>query len=179
VSVVEATLKTPYEYATELKDLLEAALAETEEGAVDLAWVDWGRPALPPIECDMLAVSGWSFGESNTIGQPSTSGVRHIHGRVNLVGFLVTVARSCAPGYEDDGTPPTSEAKSAAAERMFDSAWACWTRIYQAKRSDTLFEGKCRELFMDGIRALDTSGTIMAFELEFRAEIYGIIASGT
>ena len=178
MSIIEATLKTPYQYAEEVKELLEAALAETEEGAVDKSYVYWGRPAIY-VGCDQLVVSGWNIGESNTVGQPSSGGVRHIHGRVNLIGFLVTVARACAPTFTDEGDPPTDADLSAAGERMHDSAWACWTRIYQAANAKTLFEGKSRELFMDGLRSLDTSGTMMAFELEFRAEIYGIIASGT
>lgn len=178
-AVVEATLTTWYEYAEEVKTLLEAALAETDAGPVGESWVDWERPALYPTECDQLVVSGLNLGQSNTIGQPSSAGVRHIHGAVNLVGFLVTVARSCAPLPKDNGDLPTPEEKSAAAKEMFDSGFACWTRIYQTAKAKALFEGKGRELYLDGLRALPTNGTLMGFELEFRAEIYGIIASGT
>lgn len=178
-AIAEATLTTWYEYAEEIQALLEAALAETDAGAVDESWIDWNRPALYPTECDQLVISGMSVGESNTLGQPSSGGVRHIHGRVNLVGFLVTVARSCAPAPDDRGNLPSVAEKSAAAKELFDSAWACWTRIYQTAKAGELFTGKSRELYMDGITSLETSGTLMAFELQFRAEIYGIIASGT
>lgn len=176
-AIVPATLTTWYEYAEELKAALVTAIGETADAPEDLrSYIDWERPMLLP-DCDQLVVSGLNVGQSSTIGQPSQSGVRHIHGAVNLVGFLVTIARACAPTFDDHGNPPAEAAISAAAKLMFDTTWAIWTRIYQLKRADTLFEGKARELYMDGGRALETTGGLLRAEIEIRAEIYGIIAS--
>lgn len=174
-----STLKTPWEYADELLAVAHEALEDTEDGSVDLRFRIWGRPAAPTPGCEQLTVSGWSLGELGTL-TPTVGGVgkRHVTGRVNLLGFLVTLFR-CAATFDEQGNPPTSEQIEDASEPMFDSVWAIWTRVYQEMRAGDLFDGRCMELFFDGARALDTSGGLHGAEIEFRAEIDGIVAGGS
>jgi hypothetical protein len=104
---------------------------------------------------------------------------RHITGRINLLTFLVTVVRDCAPGMDDNGNPPPPDEIDAAASVMFEDTWAIWTGVYRAMRDGDLFGGRCDLLRFDGARALDTSGGLMAVEIEFSADIPGITASGS
>lgn len=175
-ALVPATTRTWYEYAEALLTLLDTKL--TEDGlAPDRKYVDFGRPALIP-NCNQLIVSGWSIGQSNTIGIPSQSGIRHITGAVNLAGFLVTVARACAPVlFDDSGNPSDPDDENLSSEEIFKSLFIVHTAIYNEMKAGSLFEGKARELYLDGGNALETQGQLRAGEYALRAEIYGIIAS--
>jgi hypothetical protein len=176
VTVVESTLTTPFEYAEELLELCAAAIADTDGGPIDLQYVEWGRPA---YDCEELVVSGMGFGEADTRTDTSLgAGKRTVHGRVNLVSFTVTVVR-CAAVMDDNGNSPTKEQTEAKSAEMFAAVWAIWTRVYRAKRDGDLFEGKCMDLFFDGASSVDASGGLYGAEIRFRAEIAGIIASGS
>jgi hypothetical protein len=180
VTRVAATLKTPWEYAQELLDLSHEALEDTEAGSIERRYRCWGRPAAPAIgECEQLTVSGMGFGELGTLAATAGGvGKRHVTGRVNLVSFLVTIFR-CAATLSNDGRDPTEAAIEGMDEVMFDSVWSIWTKVYDAKYDGTLFGGRCTELFFDGASALETAGGLSGAEIAFRAEIDGIISSGS
>lgn len=176
MSVLESTLLTPTEYAQELLDLCSDAIAETEGGEIARRYIWTGRPA---FDCEQLTVSGVSLGEAPT-GALSAMGTgrRHVTGRVNLIGFLVCIVRDCAPQM-NGRSAPDPDALTAHASEIQQDVWAVWTAVYRAMREGTLFGGRCDHLFFDGAQALESSGTLSAWEILFRAEILGIIGGGT
>jgi hypothetical protein len=171
-----STLQTPTEYADQLLTLCAAAVADAVGGAIDRAYLSPGRPV---IDCEQITVSLISLGDAPFATTSSVGGgKRHITGALNLLGFLITVARDCVPIVEDETLPDPDEINAAAVEVQED-VWSIWTRIRQEQRDGELFGGLCDHLFYDGARALETEGGFAGWEIEFRAEIAGILTSGS
>ena len=169
-----STLTTPYDFAVELLELCHQAVSDTTGGAIARRYVSPGRPA---YDCEQLTVAVWTLGEADTVvAGPMAAGKRHMSGRVNLVGFLITVLRDCVPVLnEEQSGPPDADKIQASAKLVDQDVWAIWTYVYAEMRRGGLFGGRCEDLFMDGARALETEGTLAGFEVEIRANIPGII----
>lgn len=166
-------LLTPYEYAGELLELCSNAIAETEGGEIARRYVSAGRPA---FDCEQLTVHLVTLGDAQSTGlSPVSPGRRHISGKMNLLGMVVTVVRDCAATMDDQGNPPAAEDLEQDARTISQDIWACWTGIYAAMKEGELFGGKCDLLFFDGAQVLDSEGQTNAWELGIRAEIPGII----
>ena len=172
-----STLETPFVYAGQLLDVANAAIGDTIGGPIDRVYVSPGRPA---FDCEQLTVHLESFGDFIARRcRRRVPGRTHIIGKVNMVGFVVTIVRDCVPTMDDRGNPPSPDDIEAAAEEIAQDVWAVWTGVYNAKREDSLFGGRCDYLFYDGADVLETEGTFAAWELRFRAEIAGIISVGS
>ncbi len=170
-----ATIQTPFQYAEDLLALCLDAVTATAAGAIDRVYVSPGRPA---YDCEQLTISLMSVGEAATVAPTSLSpGKRHVTGRVNLLGFLVTVLRDCVPILDGDRAPEGDAIALSAAE-VIEDVWAIWTYLYWAFRRGELLEGTCDSLFMDGARAVETEGTLAGFEIDFRVNIPGILNAG-
>lgn len=168
-----STLSTPYDYAEDLLDLCEVALAATAAGAIGRAYVS---PGLPAIDCATLAVTTLNLGEAPTAtGAALLPGHRHRIAAINLLGFAITIARDCVPVADGrSARPPLPADLSAAAAIVTTDVWAVWNAISEAMSEGNLFGGRCTELFMDGAAALATSGMTAGFVLQLRTAIGGI-----
>lgn len=182
--VVESTLETPFDYAEDLLALCQTLLAETEDvtvednpgGEIDRAYVWFGRP---PVDCEQVTVSWYGFGEAATAGVSALSaGRRHIHGRVNMLTFLITVVRDCVPilSTAEDGAPEIERAEASSRELIRD-AWSLWSGIYRTMRDEELFGGRCSKLWMIRADPLEPMGELAGFELELATEIDGMLSS--
>lgn len=172
-----STLTTPYEFATELLAVAAAALVPTSGGAIARAYV---CPGVPAIDCETLAVSVLGLGlDQTTPSAPPASGQRLVKGgRINLLSFLVTIARDCIPVVSDTagGTAaPTPDQLSAASNIVLQDVWAVWAGIGAAARSaDGLFEGQCSILYLDAAVAIETQGMTAGWTIALRTQINGI-----
>ena len=137
------------------------------EGAPERAYVSPGEPALDC--CDQLTVHAQTITEKPTL--PAVTGRDVIGGRINLVGFVVTIAR-CVPVPDEMGNPPAVEDLQAAADQVDADAWALWNHLYNLWRADQLFT-LCGEVFWDGMRALTASGGCGGWVLSLRARLDG------
>lgn len=167
----------PYDYAEALLEICSDALAETAAGAIDRAYVS---PGLPSIDCATLAVTVLGLGEGFTSpgSPPLATGHRHIYGRLNLLGFAISIARDCVPTGDARNAPSTDDLEAAALIVTSD-VWTIWERIPQAMAEGSLFEGRCFELMMDNAGALATKGGTAGFQINLRAAIGGIPRAGT
>ena len=171
-----ATIQTPFAYAEDLLAICEDAVTATSAGAIDRVYVSPGRPV---YDCEQLTIFLDSIGEASTATSTSLAvGKRHVTGRVNLLGFVVTVLRDCVPVLEDDGSIPTPENIALSAQEVVEDVWAIWTYLYWAFKRGELLDGICDDLFMDSAQAIDTSGALAGFEVSFRVNIPGIANAG-
>lgn len=173
MSVVPSTIQTPMQYADELLMVCAAAVGDTVAGPIERVYVSPGRPVL---DCEQLTISLVRIGEANTaIATTLGQGKRHSTGRVNLLGFLVTVARDCVPVLDEKGNVPTAADIEASANEVIEDIWAIWSYLYWSFRRGELLGGVCDTFIVDGAIALETEGTLAGFEMEFRVNIPGLL----
>jgi len=172
---MSSTIQTPFAYAEDLLAVCSDAVTATAAGAIDRVYVSPGRPA---YDCEQLTIALISIGEAATaIPTTLAAGKRHVTGRVNLLGFLVTVLRDCVPVLDGDRAPEGAAIALSAAE-VVEDVFAIWSYLYWAFKRGELLGGTCDDLFMDGARAVETEGTLAGFEVEFRVNIPGILNAG-
>lgn len=175
MSIIPSSIQTPFAYAEELLAVCEDAVAATTSGAIDRVYVSPGRPA---YDCEQLTIALVSLGEADTaVATTLARGRRPVTGRVNLLGFLVTVLRDCVPVLEGE-SPPAPASIAASASEVIEDVWAIWSYLYWAFRRGELLGGACDDLMMDAAIAIETEGTLAGFEIEFRVNIPGILNAG-
>ena len=174
---MSSTIQSPFLAAEDLLALCGDAVAATTAGAIDRVYVSPGRPA---YDCEQLTIALVSIGEAGTaVGAALGAGKRHVYGRVNLLGFLVTVLRDCVPVLNAAGTGPPEEADSAAAaSEVVEDVFAIWSYLYWAYKRGELLGGTCTGLYMNGATAVETEGTLAGFEINFQVELPGILNAG-
>lgn len=172
---VASTIDTLTEYADELLDLCETAVALTDLGAPSATFLASPGPA---FDCDQLTVELISLGDAPFASTTVLGPGRRVTAAMNLVGFRIKIVR-CVAMLDEQGNPPTPAAQRAGAVAGHQDVWAIWTAVRTAQREGTLFGGLCDHLFYDGARALDEQGGIAGYEIDFRAEIAGFANSGT
>lgn len=171
-----STVTTATEYAQELLELCEEAIATTESGAIERAYLS---PPSPPWDCEQLTVEITSIGDFPLPTTSTLGGGQRITAAINVLGFRVVVLRDCAPGMDEDGEFPDPDEMAAFAALGHQDVWSIWTRVRTAYIAGDLFEGNCDHLFFDGATALEMSGGMAGYQLLFRAEIAGFANSGS
>lgn len=105
---------------------------------------------------------------------PLDTGHAYQLGSLNLITFYVTVARDCYPVTDDSGTrAPTPTQHDAATGEASQDVWAIWNAIEQRKADGSLFDGTCRELYMDGASPKPVSGAIAGWLIVVRVAVDG------
>jgi hypothetical protein len=163
------------EYAQELLDLCEAALATTDEGVPSVVYLAVPGPA---YDCDQLTVENMGLGDAPLATTSTLGGGRRITAAINFVSFRVKIVR-CVPTIDDSGNPPDPAAVAARAAVLNQDVWSIWTRVRTEQREGTLFGGDCDHLFYDGATAIEEEGGIAGYQIDFRAEIAGFINAGS
>lgn len=163
------------EYAQQLLDVCEAALAATDAGVPSRVYL--AVPG-PPFDCDQLTVETKGLGDAAFATTSTLGGGRRITAALNLVGFTVKIVR-CVPTLDENGNPPDEVESSIAADMLNKDLWSIWTRIRTEQREGTLFNGECGHLFYDGAFAIEEEGGVAGYQIEFRADIDGFINAGS
>lgn len=171
-----STIETLTEYAQELLDLCDTALADTVGGQIDRVFLS---PPAPPWDCEQLSVEVDALGDYPLPTTSTLAGGRRLTAAINVVSFRVVVLRDCVPGITEEGYFPDPAELTASASEGHQDVWAIWTRVRTAYREGDLFEGNCDHLWFDGATALEQSGGFAGYQLMFRAEIAGFGNSGS
>lgn len=167
------TITTPYDFAVQLLQVCDAALATTQGGQISRSYVS---PGLPSIDCETLAVTPTALTFDAAVKQgPLAGGRKVVRGRLNLLAFSITVARDCIPVTETAAGPlPASVVQLNSASAMIcEDVWAIWEAIQTSAEADELFEGRCSVLYMDNAAALATSGMTAGWVISIRTQIDG------
>lgn len=167
-----STLATSFEWAEDLLDVSNTALATTAGGAIDRAFVAAGLPALDCCPQLTVHIAGHALLFTTALGALGP-GHRRTAGSVRAVRFMVTVVR-CAPVPKSDKSPPSPEAQAAIAEVIAQDAPAIISAVTKADSAGTLFGGRCREFYFDGAASLDPAGGCVGWTISFRASLDGI-----
>jgi hypothetical protein len=173
MSMLAGTVTSPADYAAMLLDLCDDVLATTSGGQIARKGV---VPWQPALDCEMLAVSFTTLGLGATApGAPLLATARrHVYGALNLIGFVIHIARDCVPVAKGTrGGPPDMAENQVAAFEMSEDVWAIWNALPDAMEQGELFGGRCSELFMDNAAAIPASGQIAGYTISIRASIPG------
>lgn len=168
-----STLSTPYQWADSLLGVANTALAATEGGSIDRAFVAAGLPALDC--CPQLTVHSAGRGLLPT-SSPGALTAGHKGAQVaqlRFVRYIITVVR-CAPVPGAKGAPPTPAEQAAIAATINQDPDAIVFAVKEAWKAGDLFGGVCRELFYDGATSLDPAGGCVGWLIGYRAAIEGI-----
>lgn len=164
---------TLFDFAQELLDLSEGALAATSGGIPDRVLV---APSLPALDCcPQLTVHIQSLRLENTNpGSPAPIvGHQMKFGVLYLASFVITVVRCMPQPAGQSATPPSPAAITAASSEISEDLWAIWNRVATAVREGTLFEGKCFPLYLDPAQPIAEQGTCAGWTIPLRAGIQG------
>jgi hypothetical protein len=131
-------------------------------------------PGLPVHDCEQLTVHLTGPTEDPAAPEGLTGGAlasgmkRHL-GRVNMIGYMITVARCIPIG---DGTPPLVEALELASAQTDADAWALWQGAHAMVRDGQLLD-RCQSLAVLNMVALTPSGGIGGWTLQVLAQVDG------
>lgn len=158
-------------YADQLLAVCDAALATTSGGSIARKYV---AHEVPSLDCEMLAVSIGTLNNRSIQQTVLDAGHAYQLGSLNVITFYVTVARDCYPLTDEGGmNAPTPAQHDAAEAEASQDVWAIWNAIEQRKADGTLFDGSCRELWMDGANPKPVSGQIAGWLITIRTAVDG------
>lgn len=159
-------------YADQLLAVCADAVATTSGGVIARRYVAHETPSL---DCEMLCVSIGPLTLRSIQRAALDAGHAYELGSLNLLTFYVTVARDCYPVTDGTGSmnAPTPAQHDAAAGEAAQDVWAIWNAIEQRKADGTLFDGACRELYMDGATPKPVSGQIAGWLIVIRTAVDG------
>lgn len=166
-----STVSTLTDYAQQVLDVAETALATTSAGAPDSVFLSASRPAWDC--CPFLAVQVQSLGEEQTSPlTPGGTAQRSTLGSVILATYHVYAVR-CAAGTGNQDGIPTDDEKSATALTVQEDGWALWNGFRAAVRNGDLFD-TCTGVHFDGGTAIPEQGGCVGWIMQMRAYIPGI-----
>lgn len=138
------------------------------EGAPDRAFVSPGLPALDC--CDQLTVHAQSIIDA-PISPGGLAAGKKCAARIGHVGLVVTITR-CIPTLDEAGNYPLPSSMEFAAAQTNADAWALWQHIYDLVCDEQLFS-LCKEVFWDGLRALNPQGGCGGWVMNLRVTLDG------
>jgi hypothetical protein len=161
------------QFAHELLTHANNALATTEAGAINRAFVS---PTLPALDCcPQLTVDVRSLGVEMTapIAPVPTAGHR-VGGPqpfLILATLVITVVR-CTPIVTENELPSIAKMEKTSKETNQD-LWAIWNAIATLKRDGQLFGGSCPALYLDPPVPLVAQGSCVGWVIQVRPAIDG------
>lgn len=170
-----STVDEAYLFAQELLAVAQAGVTSAIGGAIGRAYVS---PGIPAIDCETLCVTAVGL-NLNLSNAPAPGRRLTVGGRINLLAFVITVARDCIPVTSDQAgfEAPTPAQNDAASQIILQDVWAIWNAIgAQARTPEGLFNGRCSLLYLDNAAALVTSGMTAGWTINLRTEIDGVTA---
>lgn len=173
-------VQTLHDYAVELLEACNEALATTPAGAIERAFVAPGTPALDC--CPQLTVNVAGLGLENT--SPTTPVTAPAHrltttGQFILASFQVTVAR-CVHISEDNAQAimlPSPGELTEDAKVINADIWAMWNAVAAKVAAGELFGGRCKAIYFDPPTPLETAGGCGGWIWMLRPSIDGYIGA--
>lgn len=177
MTVVPSTVTSMYDLAVDLLDAVVAAMATTDTGITGLSsYVTLGAPALAS-DCDQAIVQVTTLGEGATspTTPPEITGMRHLRGRLNLVG-LAAYALRCSEITEGNSQVvmlPSFATLQEVAKIGYEDGWAIWNWITRAIDAGTLFGGPCSVVRFDGGVPFTPEAGLGGWLFSLRVELQG------
>ncbi len=172
MTVVASTVDTLYEQAVALLAVAETALADTDAGAPDDAYVTLDEPAYDC--CPALIVHVRRLGEEVTspATPPGSTALRPKIGGVILATYVITVLR-CAAQMSLNGDPPSPAAQQAVAATVLADGFALWNGVTHAFNDGDIFDS-CYGFHRDDMVPVRDRGGCVGWEWAIRPVIPGI-----
>jgi hypothetical protein len=173
-----STIDTLGDYAVELLQVCEAAIAKTDAGPIDRAFISPGNPALDCPEQLTVNLSSIAYDTTQPTIPPPAPGHRSAKrfGSLILATYKITAVRCIPVGRGPNVNlyqPPTPAEQQAAALSIVQAAWSCWNDITNAVAAGTIFGGPCKAVYLDALAPLEPSGGSAGWTLQVRAAIDG------
>jgi hypothetical protein len=164
-----STPTTLYDFAAQLLDVCEQALATTAAGVPDRSYVTVDSPAL---DCpDQLTVHTSTL-QIDAQGPPMGVGQR-IKMNYRILDTIVATIVRCTPQSLGNGAPPSTVALDQLAQTVNEDLWVIWNHVTKLIRDGALFEGVCQYNDFDVARAQRESGTSAGWVFTVRVAIDG------
>lgn len=161
-----------YDTAEELLDVVAEALDTlTAAGLNGAPARQVVSPTSPTFElCDTLSV-GWVLTQADPIQPGQPEGQQKV-GRVNLVTFLIAVARCVR--QEGGRSAPREISLRDQSQQTYADAWVVWSAIYWRSRNNTLFGGdRCQVRNLQGGLPVDPQPGVVGSLTTFQTELDG------
>ncbi len=141
-------------------------------GAPARSFVDFGPPvfdfasaAVSDEDCDQLTVHvGTLFGGAQV---PKAD-----IARINMVPFIATIARCCAPTVDSQGRTLPPAVKQAFSRQVNADKWALWNYLWNMISEGLLFD-KCGQIQWQGLVPLNPSGGCAGSSLQVSVSVDG------
>ena len=182
MTVVESTVTSMFDLATELLGAVASAMATTVGGAPDVAYITLGEPAWAEA-CGQAVVQAGMITEGQTSAgnTPESTGRRYALGRVNLIG-MVAYAMRCLSVTEENSqiySIPSGMTLTAIGKQGYEDGWAIWNWVTRASRKGELFNGPCTLVHFDGSPVIAPEGNLGGWRFVCRVELDGYDPTGT
>lgn len=176
MSVVPSTVTSMYDLAVDLLGAVSAAMATTDAGPPDIAYITLGEPAWAEA-CGQAVVqaAGLTEGRTDPGSGGEAEGRRFERGRVNLVG-MVAYAMRCVTISELNAqvfSLPSPATLSAIGKQSYEDGWAIWNYVTRATRKGLLFSGACSIVHFDGAPAATPEGNLGGWRFVCRVALDG------
>jgi hypothetical protein len=180
--IVPSTVTSMYDLATDLLTAVEAAMATTQGGVPDRAFVSLGTPPWD-TSCSYAIVQVDTLTEEVTrdTTPAGQTGMRHHRGRLNLVGMTAWAIR-CIQASENNSqnwAAPDDAQLSAEAKISYEDGWAIRNYVNRAIDDLGLFGGSCIDAHMDMGLPVTPEGGLGGWRFSVRVELAGYNPVGT
>lgn len=170
-SIIESTVDTLSQYALDVLEVAEEALATTDGGTPDRSYVDAAPPAWDC--CPFLNVYVAALAEAPTapVTPAEATAQRTSFGSIILATYVITAVR-CAASIGPDNLPSVLDLNTVASHVQQDG-WALWNGLRHAVACGRLFD-TCTGVHFDGGRPINTQGGCVGWVFQIRAMVPGI-----
>lgn len=169
-----AGLTTLTEYAQEILEVAEQAVATTTGGAISRSFVSTNRPALDC--CPQLTVDLRQFNveqTSPTTPAPATGQRARVH-LVYVAGYTITVVRCSSIADVDQNGLPNITRIAEVAQWTTEDLWAIWNALRQSwVAGDGFLDGNCKDLYLDPPNPISQEGGCVGWEITVRVWVDG------
>lgn len=164
-----------YDLAVEWLAVCVTAVADTEGGDIERAFVSPGPPAWDCCPQLTVHVGGPSEGDTAPLSPALQPGHRTQQtGLVPLLPLTATVIR-CVPTFEEGGELPSPAEQQVAAREIAEDVWSIWAHTRKAFAEGTLFPSLSgsRELIFDSALTQAPAGGCAGWQIPIRVAIGG------
>lgn len=167
-----------FDAARELLDACLAAVATTDAGAIDTAYVSPGPPALDCCPQLTVHVGGALEADTSPLSPPLQPGHRTPGTSVLPLTQLTATVVRCVPGWDEEADqPPAPAALELAAQDTNADLWAIWNELRRAHRAGSLFTAPAgpnsREFYFDAAFPVNAQGACAGWSIPFRVSLGG------
>jgi hypothetical protein len=160
-----------YDLCADFLDASIVALALTEAGAPERAFVSPGAPVFDC--CPQLTVHGAQLAEEPTSPEGGALGyAKRVSSVASLYYAIVVTIIRCVATLDGDGNLPSVEDLEEAGRTVNQDVWALWNHLSKEIRTGALSD-KCKGAWRDNITAIPQQGGCGGWTLQWRIPING------